>query len=48
MEVPVANYWSESQSILTSVAVLPCIRGMRIRVIDLLDLFAARLTSEQS
>jgi uncharacterized protein (DUF433 family) len=25
----------------------PCIRGMRIRVIDVLDLFAAGLTSEQ-
>ncbi len=25
----------------------PCIRGMRIRVIDLLDLFAAGLTAEQ-
>jgi len=25
----------------------PCIRGMRIRVIDILDLFAAGLTSEQ-
>ena len=25
----------------------PCIRGMRIRVIDVLDLFAAGLSSEQ-
>ncbi len=25
----------------------PCIRGMRIRVIDVLDLFAAGLTAEQ-
>jgi uncharacterized protein (DUF433 family) len=25
----------------------PCIRGMRIRVIDVLDLFAARLSPEQ-
>ena len=25
----------------------PCIRGMRIRVSDILDLFAAGLTSEQ-
>ncbi len=25
----------------------PCIRGMRIRVIDILDLFAAGLTPEQ-
>lgn len=25
----------------------PCIRGMRIRVIDVLDLFAAGLTSEE-
>lgn len=25
----------------------PCIRGMRIRVIDILDLFAAGLTHEQ-
>jgi uncharacterized protein (DUF433 family) len=25
----------------------PCIRGMRIRVIDVLDLYAAGLTSEQ-
>ena len=25
----------------------PCIRGMRIRVIDVLDLFAANLTAEQ-
>lgn len=25
----------------------PCIRGMRIRVIDVLDLFAAKLTAEQ-
>ena len=25
----------------------PCIRGMRIRVIDILDLLAAGLTSEQ-
>jgi len=25
----------------------PCIRGMRIRVIDVLDLFGAGLTSEQ-
>jgi uncharacterized protein (DUF433 family) len=25
----------------------PCIRGMRIRVIDVLDLFAAGLTSDQ-
>jgi uncharacterized protein (DUF433 family) len=25
----------------------PCIRGMRIRVIDILDLFAAGLTAEQ-
>ena len=25
----------------------PCIRGMRIRVTDVLDLFAAGLTSEQ-
>jgi uncharacterized protein (DUF433 family) len=25
----------------------PCIRGMRIRVIDILDLFAAGLNSEQ-
>lgn len=25
----------------------PCIRGMRIRVIDVLDLYAANLTSEQ-
>lgn len=25
----------------------PCIRGMRVRVIDVLDLFAAGLTSEQ-
>ena len=25
----------------------PCIRGMRIRVIDVLDLFAAGLTPEQ-
>jgi uncharacterized protein (DUF433 family) len=25
----------------------PCIRGMRIRVADVLDLFAARLTAEQ-
>ncbi len=25
----------------------PCIRGMRIRVSDILDLFAARLTAEQ-
>ena len=25
----------------------PCIRGMRIRVIDVLDLFAAGLTTEQ-
>ena len=25
----------------------PCIRGMRIRVIDVLDLFAVGLTSEQ-
>ena len=25
----------------------PCIRGMRIRVIDVLDVFAAGLTSEQ-
>ncbi|HEX6044180.1 MAG TPA: DUF433 domain-containing protein [Pyrinomonadaceae bacterium] len=25
----------------------PCIRGMRIRVVDVLDLFAAGLTSEQ-
>ena len=25
----------------------PCIRGMRIRVIDILDLFAAGLTAEE-
>jgi len=25
----------------------PCIRGMRIRVVDVLDLFAAGLTAEQ-
>ncbi len=25
----------------------PCIRGMRIRVVDILDLFAAGLTTEQ-
>lgn len=25
----------------------PCIRGMRIRVVDILDLFAAGLTAEQ-
>jgi uncharacterized protein (DUF433 family) len=25
----------------------PCIRGMRIRVVDVLDLFAASLTAEQ-
>ena len=25
----------------------PCIRGMRIRVIDILDLLAARLTAEK-
>lgn len=25
----------------------PCIRGMRIRVLDVLDLFAAGLTAEQ-
>jgi uncharacterized protein (DUF433 family) len=25
----------------------PCIRGMRIRVIDILDLYAAGLTSEE-
>ena len=25
----------------------PCIRGMRIRIIDVLDLFAAGLSSEQ-
>jgi uncharacterized protein (DUF433 family) len=25
----------------------PCIRGMRIRVIDILDLYAAGLTAEQ-
>jgi uncharacterized protein (DUF433 family) len=25
----------------------PCIRGMRVRVIDVLDLFAAGLTAEQ-
>jgi uncharacterized protein (DUF433 family) len=25
----------------------PCIRGMRIRVVDILDLFAAGLNSEQ-
>ncbi|MFL6210226.1 MAG: DUF433 domain-containing protein [Pyrinomonadaceae bacterium] len=25
----------------------PCIRGMRIRVADVLDLFAAKLTAEQ-
>lgn len=25
----------------------PCIRGMRIRVVDILDLFAAGLTPEQ-
>lgn len=25
----------------------PCIRGMRIRVIDILDLFAAGLTTEE-
>ena len=25
----------------------PCIRGMRIRVVDVLDLYAAGLTSEQ-
>jgi uncharacterized protein (DUF433 family) len=25
----------------------PCIRGMRIRVIDILDLFASGLTAEQ-
>ena len=29
------------------MAVDPCIRGMRIRVIDVLDLFVAGLTSEQ-
>ena len=25
----------------------PCVRGMRIRVVDILDLYAAGLTSEQ-
>lgn len=25
----------------------PCIRGMRIRIVDILDLFAAGLTAEQ-
>ena len=38
---------TESRLIQDNVAVVPCIRGMRIRVIDILELLAAGLSFEQ-
>ena len=39
--------WNESPSTRTSAGGRPCIRGMRIRVIDVLELLAAGLSAAQ-
>jgi len=42
------NSWKERITVDTAVcAGRPCIRGMRIRVIDILDLLAAGLNQDQ-